>query len=290
MNADRLPPPLYKTARWAFRTSGRLTSAARLMPGFVIAGAQRCGTTSLHQALIQHPCVLPPIRRKGVHYFDVAYDHDLAWYRGHFPTYRTARRVARTEGVDRVITGEASPYYMFHPLAPERIARDLPGVKIIVMLRDPVERAYSAHAHEYARGFETEPFERALDLEESRLAGEAERLRAEPYGHSEPYRHQAYLARGRYIEQLETLTGLFGRDRIHVVDSEAFFTDPEPAFAEVCRFLELPETDRIAFDRHNARPRSPMPEALRTRLEAYFEPYDTRLAEWLGATPSWRRR
>jgi hypothetical protein len=280
---------VYRTARWAFRTSGRLTSGARLMPSFVIAGAQRCGTTSLHEDLAQHPSVLTPIRRKGVHYFDVSYDRGLAWYRGHFPTRRTARRTAREEGAEPVITGEASPYYMFHPLAPERIARDLPGVKIIVMLRDPVERAYSAHAHEFARGFETEPFERALDLEESRLSGEAERLRADPYADSHALRHQAYVARGRYVEQLDHLTELFGRERIHVVDSEAFFTDPEPVFAGVCGFLGLPPTDRITFDKHNARPRSPMPDALRERLDAYFAPYDARLAEWLGEPPSWRR-
>ena len=289
MNVDRLPPPVYKTARWAFRTSGKLTAGARLAPSFLIAGAQRCGTTSLHKDLAQHPCVLEPIRRKGVHYFDVSYGRGLAWYRGHFPTKRTARRVAEAEGVDRVITGEASPYYMFHPLAPERIARDLPGVKIIVMLRDPVERAYSAHAHEYARGFETEPFERALELEPERLAGEAERLAAQPLAHSHAYRHQAYLARGRYIDQIERMAALFGRDRIHVVDSEAFFIDPEPVFTGVCAFLGLaPMIERITFDKHNARPRTPMPEALRDRLEAYFAPYDERLAAWLGRTPSWR--
>lgn len=289
MNVDRLPPPVYRTARWAFRTSGRLTSGARLMPSFVIAGAQRCGTTSLHKDLEQHPAVLPPIRRKGVHYFDVEYHRGPAWYRGHFPTRRAARRVAREEGVAEVITGEASPYYMFHPLAPERIARDLPDVKVIVMLRDPVERAYSAHAHELARGFETEPFERALELEESRLAGEADRLRADPRADSHALRHQAYVARGRYIEQLERLAGLFGRDRVHVVDSEEFFTDPEPVFTGVCAFLGLPPTDRVRFERHNARPRSPMPDALREQLDASFAPYDARLAEWLGEPPSWRR-
>ena len=71
------------------------------------------------------------------------------------------------------MTFESSPYYLFHPLSAERIARDLPGVKVLVLVRDPVERAYSAHAHELARGYETEQFERALELEEERLRGEA---------------------------------------------------------------------------------------------------------------------
>ena len=99
---------------------------------------------------------------------------------------------------------------MFHPLAGERIRRDLPGVKLLVLVRDPVERAYSAHAHELARGYETEPFERALELEDQRLAGEAERIVAQPGYLSHSHQHHAYLARGRYADQLERLDKLLG--------------------------------------------------------------------------------
>ena len=117
------------------------------------------------------------------------------------------------------LTFESSPYYLFHPLAAARISRDLPGVKLVVLVRDPVERAYSAHAHELARGFETEPFERALDLEEARLAGQAEKIIADPGYHSHSHQHHGYRARGRYADQLERLAQLVGRDRVHVVDS-----------------------------------------------------------------------
>ncbi|HET8640542.1 MAG TPA: sulfotransferase domain-containing protein, partial [Pseudonocardiaceae bacterium] len=157
------------------RTVGRWTADGRLRPGFLIVGAQRCGTTSLFKTLSQHPAVLPAVFHKGVHYFDTGYHHGLAWYLGHFPTVRAAEAVRRQHGVPAV-TGESSPYYMFHPLAPQRIAADLPGVRLLVLLRDPVERAYSAHAHELARGYETEAFETALELEPARVAGERERL------------------------------------------------------------------------------------------------------------------
>lgn len=285
---DAPASPARQAARWAFRESGRLTAWARMLPGYLIVGAQRCGTTSLQRALVQHPAVLSPVHRKGVHYFDMRYHKGGDWYRGHFPL-RVPTRRAPASG-DAVITGEASPYYMFHPLAGERIARDLPGVRLIVLLRDPVDRAYSAHTHEFARGYETEPFERALELEPDRLAGEVTRMRAEPGYLSTTHQHNAYLARGRYIEQLEALTGLVGRERIHVVDSGELFTDPARVFAGLWTFLGVPPPGhRVRFEQHNARPRTPLPEALRDRLDAYFLPYDQRLAQWLGRTPSWRR-
>jgi hypothetical protein len=177
---------------------------------------------------------------------------------------------------------------MFHPLAAQRIARDLPGIKLLVLVRDPVERAYSAHAHELGRGYETESFERALELEPARLEGEAERLVADPSYVSHSHQHHAYRTRGRYVEQIERLEQTFGRDRIHVVDSSAFWADPEPSFNAVLDFLGLPHDGNIVFDRHNARPRAPMPDSLRQELREHFLPYDQRLATWLGRQPSWQ--
>jgi hypothetical protein len=272
----------------AARTLGRATAGLRMTPDFLIVGAQRSGTTSMYRALAQHPSVLRAVLHKGVHYFDVHYDQPMSWYRGHFPLRLTAERVRRRTGVPTQ-TFESSPYYMFHPLAAERIARDLPDAKLIVLVRDPVERAYSAHAHELARGFETEPFDRALELEEDRLRGETERLLSDPHYESHHHRHNAYVTRGQYVDYLEPLARTVGRDRVHVVDSHDFFTRPEPVYDGVLDFLGLPRGTYPQFERHNARPRSAMPEALRLRLTEHFAPYDERLAKWLGEAPSWRR-
>ena len=280
-------PRLQELARATARTTGRLTASARMTPSFLIVGAQRCGTTSMYKTLSQHPMVLPAVLHKGAHYFDTGYGHGPAWYRGHFPLHVTARRAAPAP--DRLpITGESSPYYMFHPLAAERIAADLPGVKLLVLVRDPVERAYSAYAHERARGFETEPFERALELEPVRLAGEEARLVADPAYQSHSHQHHAYVTRGRYADQLRRLEGLCGRNRMHVVDSQRFFTDPEPVFAEVVDFLGIGAAGGIVFDKHNSRPRSPMPDSVRARLEDQLAESDAELEKWLGAPPSWR--
>jgi hypothetical protein len=280
-----------QSMKQAFQSSfvpvvGRPTSRLRSMPNVLIAGGQRCGTTSMYRALIQHPSVLRAVGRKGVHYFDTDYGRGAEWYRAHFPLQLTVDRVKRRTRTTPIVL-ESSPYYGFHPLAAERINNDLPGVKLIVLIRDPVERAYSAHAHELARGFETEPFERALELEPERLAGQDELLVREPFRVSLDHQHHAYVARGQYVDLLTRLEGVFGRDRLHVVDSHRFFAEPEQVWTETLSYLGLPDAGNPIFERHNARPRSPMTDELRERLEAHFRPYDERLVEWLGWAPSW---
>jgi len=137
---ERFPPQVKHAGRHLAVVAGQLSSGRRMLPSFLIVGAQRAGTTSLHRALIQHPNVLSPVLHKGVHYFDVAYPKGMRWYRAHFPLRSAGASVAARTGAT-AITGESSPYYMFHPAAPSRITADLPGVKAIVLLRDPVERA-----------------------------------------------------------------------------------------------------------------------------------------------------
>ncbi len=266
---------------------GRRDHRARLLPGFLIVGAQRSGTTTMFRALSQHPALLRPAR-KEVHYFDLGYTRGISWYRAHFPLRAYARRVQRRIAMPTQ-TFESSPYYMFHPLAAVRIARDLPGVRLLVLVRDPVARAYSAYAHERARGWESESFERALELEDARVGGEAERIAADAGYASYSHLHHAYRTRGQYIDQLERLEALFGRVRMHVVDSGDFFSAPEPVYDEVLNFLGLRHRGYPTFARHNARPRPPMPKSLRAALDAHFLPYDERLAAWLGKDPSWRR-
>lgn len=276
-----------RAVRAVSRSFGVATSGLRVTPDFLIAGAQRCGTTSMMKTLGQHPAVRGAVLMKGVHYFDLHYSRGMSWYLGHFPTKASAERVRRRHG--GFVTGESSPFYLFHPLAPERIARDLPEVRLLVLLRDPVERAYSAHAHELARGYEDLPFEQALAAEAGRLAGEVERMTQDPTYVSLRYQHNAYVTRGQYVDQLERLEKAVGRDRIHVVDSQDFFTDPEPVFDGVCDFLGLPAASGISFERHNARPRPGMSEPLRRQLDDHYRPYDERLAAWWRHTPSWRR-
>ena len=293
LSKSSVPEPLKAVVHLGSRNYGRLTAEQRMLPSFLICGGQRCGTTSMYRALAAHPAVLKAVLHKGVHYFDVGYDRGLRWYRAHFPTYRQAARIERDLGVP-VQTFESSPYYMYHPHAMERIATDLPSVKLVVLVRDPVERAYSQHAHEVARGFETEhDFAAALALEPERLDGVTEKMLSEPGHYNFSHQHHAYRARGEYVRYLRRMAEHVGRESIHVVDSHEFFTNPEPVYDAVLDFLGLPKPTEVgaaypAFEQHNARPRVPLPDDLRDELTNHFAPYDDQLAEWLGRTPSWQ--
>jgi hypothetical protein len=291
LNVRNLPAPMKRVVHLGSRSYGRLTSDQRMLPSFLICGGQRCGTTSLYRAMAAHPVVLKAVLHKGVHYFDTAYHHGIDWYRAHFPARRAAEKVAERYGVPAQ-TFESSPYYMYHPQAVARIARDLPYAKLVVLVRDPVERAYSQHHHEVARGFETErDFGAALALEPARLHRQEERLAADPAFYSFAHQHHAYRARGEYARYLSVMAQHVGRERIHVVESERFFADPEPVYDEVCRFLGLPpHLERPVFEQHNARPRqADMDPGLRRELRAYYHSHDEALAGWLGHTPIWRR-
>ena len=282
------PDGLKQLGRSTRRMLGRWTSGLRMDPTFLIIGAQRAGTTSLYRAIAAHPAVTPPTFHKGVHYFDIQYTRGHDWYRGHFPLRGTATRAAARVGA-RPATGEGSPYYMHHPAVPARIAAALPEVKLIALLRDPVERAYSAWKHEKARGFEDQPFERALDLEASRLEGEVERLLADPGYRSMAHQHQAYVTRGKYAEQLHRVIDAVGEDRLLVLEAEEFFSNGPAVYKRVLDFLELPQWSPEAFEQHNARPSKPLEPALQARLEEAFRPHDEELAQLLGRMPAWRR-
>ncbi|MEV0268562.1 MAG: sulfotransferase [Hamadaea sp.] len=289
MNSSTVPEPVKRIIHAGSRSFGRLTAGSRMLPSFLICGGQRCGTTSLYRALSQHPLVLKAVLHKGVHYFDTNYHRGPDWYRAHFPLRRAAEKLLDEHGYPGQ-TFESSPYYLYHPHAAARIARDLPGVRVIVLVRDPVERAYSQHAHEVARGFELEAdFARALSLEPSRLRGQQARLTADPFAYSFAHQHHAYRARGEYAIALEQMAHQLGRDNILVQEAEEFFTDPKTVYERVQDFLGLPHLGFPEFEQHNARPRdTELPDEIRAELRAHFAPHDAALTAWLGRTPAWR--
>ncbi len=284
--AERFPRRAVEALRDVAHGWGRLTAPLRLQPGFIVVGAQRCGTTTLYRVLSEHPDIVRPTFSKGIFYFDINYAKGARWYRGHFPIAALARR--RVPGAAPVAF-ESSGYYSFHPLAAERIGRDLPGVRLVLMVRDPVERAYSAYKHELARGFETESFERALELEPERLAGEVERMVADPSYESFDHRHHAYVTRGQYAEQVERLQQAVGADHVFVMDADDFFADPGTQVAELFDWLGLRPWTPSQVEQWNARPGDGLTPEIRSQLREHYAPHDERLAELTGRTPSWRR-
>lgn len=283
---SRVPAGLRSSVAGSVEAVGVSTSGLRSLPAFLIVGGQRCGTNSLYEYLVEHPAIARAMPQQEVHFFDTNFSRGLSWYRGHFPTRLWLRATEARAGC-AAVTGESSPYYMFHPLAPERIASTLPDVRLIVLLRDPVDRAYSHFHHERSRGNETLGFEEALDREPERLQGEVERILADPGYNSFSHQHHSYLARGVYADQLQVLSSLFPQDRISTVLSERLFSEPQQVESEVLDFLGLPPGTPRAHGRHNAGRYTEMPAPLRRRLADHFADSNHRLASLLGSDPAW---
>ena len=255
----------------------RATAALRRLPDFVIIGGMKCGTSFLHDALQRHPDIRPA-SRKEVHYFDYPMNHrrGTSWYRTHFPV-RSNR-----------LSGEASPYYSYHPLVPARMAALLPRAKLIVLLRNPVDRAYFHHQHNRRFGFDTTAtFEEAVALEEVRCYGECERIEHDPTYYSFHHQHSSYLDRGNYAEILTRWRQHYGERQMLTLKSEDLFSKPGSTLAKVHAFLNIRRHNHQVFHTLNAGSYAPLKKETRTRLSRYFEPHNRRLSEWLGYDTGW---
>jgi hypothetical protein len=267
------------------RTVAKLRGNGAL-PGFVVIGAQRCGTTSLFATLSQHPAVGVPFR-KEIHFFDRdIYERGERFYRSFFPSPGKLR--ARGQ----VLTGEATPDYLFHPRGAQRVAAMLPDARFIVLLRDPVVRAWSHHALHATRGREPLSFEDAIEAEPERIAGERERILADPAYPATTYLRYAYLARGDYAPQLREWVAAIPRERFLVLVSEEFFTDPRGALREVETFLGLPPCEGPAGAHHRhaiGGGAAQMRPETRARLRDSFAPRIRATEELLGRELLWGR-
>lgn len=251
----------------------------RLVPSFLIIGAQRSGTTSLYWNLCEHPSILPA-SRKEVHFFDDRFAAGNAWYDAHFPFSESAGQ----------ITGEASPAYLLHPLAAARAASLLPNAKLIVILRNPIDRAFSHYHHELRRKNEHLSLSEALDCEEERIAGEREKLLTGTLQRSSPFLQFSYCLRGHYAEHLETWLKHYPRKQMHVIISESFFSNRYETLQTTARYLEIPafpNPHNLALAHYNIGSGTTPDHDVRKRLSDYFKPHNARLEDLLGLRLPW---
>ncbi|WP_345762005.1 sulfotransferase domain-containing protein [Diaminobutyricibacter sp. McL0608] len=280
----------------AFRVYGSLTASGRPDPEFLLIGTKRGGTTSLYYDILKQPQVIPlfPSARylpkandtKGIHFFDTNYQRGERWYRSNLPT-RAARRRAENRLGKPVVVGEASPYYLFHPLAAERAAAMVPDAKLILLLRDPVMRTYSHWKERRRNNAEPLDFLDALDAEDSRLAGEQERMLAEPGYYSYAHEQQSYATQSRYIIPLRRWVELFGIDNVLVIASEDYYADPGAAVEGVARYLGIDYSPLTAPEHRNAAAGEALDPAVQKMLSERFAPDTKELEELIGRKLPW---
>ena len=275
-------PTLIRTLRWfglletGRRAELRLRSRdARALPDAMIIGAMKSGTSSLHYYLTQHPQVIAPLR-KEVHYFDLNFERGESWYRTNFGR----------EGQDGVNI-DSSPYYLFHPLVPQRAHALVPGTKLIVLLRDPVRRAYSHYWHERDKGREPLSFEDAIAAEPDRIGREHERLARGEIERSEAHQYFSYLARGRYAEQLGRWLQFYPREQLLVLRFEDLAKEPLPVLNRSLEWLGLPAMASARLEPRNTRKYPPIAPETAARLQEYFAPHNAELESLLGGSLGW---
>ncbi|HSV40646.1 MAG TPA: sulfotransferase domain-containing protein [Nocardioidaceae bacterium] len=289
---ERSPDWVRELARKSTRGYGMATARQRGKPDYLIVGAKRGGTTSLFNYLRMHPGVLgmfpQPRASKSTDYFFGGAPNGSRWYRSHFHTNWYLDRIGKDLGY-RPVTGEASPYYIWDPRI-ARLARQAnPDVKAIMLVRDPVERAFSHWQERVQNGVEPLTFAEALAAEESRTAGELDRMAADPTYHSAAHDWYTYRARGLYLPQLQNWLEVFPKEQLLVLRSEDMYSDVQTMADTVFEFLGLPKFELPTTKTFNASRRPDLPEAPAKELAEFYAPHNAELETYLGRSLEWTK-
>lgn len=233
-----IPQRKKNAVKRAIAFSRRVTSQPHMVPDFLVIGAQKAGTSSLLNYLQQHGSYLRPLL-KDTYFFDRHFRRGLDWYLSFYPSL-AAKAAAEKRVGGPVVTGEAATHYMSDPWSPARVHATFGDIKLLVLLRDPAQRALS-HYHHNVRG-RLEMATTALDAfrrEPERIAADRRRMEADPNFYSRNYATYSYLARGHYAEHLRRWLDYFPRERLLIVCSERFFTATDAEFRRICRFIGI---------------------------------------------------
>jgi len=277
------------------------TRKSRILPNFIIIGAARAGTTSLYAYLITHPNVLTPVK-KEINFFNYAYHDNLDWYKIYFSTTVEQIKIKKKNNNSICITGESSPSYFIDPRIPKRIFKKLPNMKLIVLLRNPIDRAISHYHHNVLFGIESLTFEEAINQEDSRINESHSSIKKDNFNHNdtisyflkllrfqpENYFKFSYLNSGKYFEHIQNWIKIFPKNQLLILKSEDFFNNPKKYFKHVQKFLDLPYFDLVNYNRHFEIQYPPINDNLRKSLAVYFKPHNEKLYEFLNEDFCWK--
>jgi hypothetical protein len=274
---ERIPGFIKHTYRFIVVALRYPLNKFRALPQFIIIGVQKGGTSTLFDLLTKHPEVKTSVF-KEVHYYDFAYRKGIQWYKSYFPFFKKG-----------FIYGEASPYYVFHPHVPKRIYDDNKDMKLILLLRDPISRAYSHYQMEKRKGRETlATFEEAINREVERTQDALKAISQKETDYDFNHHVFTYLSRGCYDEQIDNWLKYFKREQLLVIKSEDFFSNPVESLTKVHQFLGIEEIIPNNVTAKNQGKYVPINEETLQRLRNYFKPHNERLSELLGEHFEWQ--
>ena len=260
-----------------------LSSPLRPLPDFVIIGASKSGTTTLYRRVCGHPRVIPAMHKEVFYFTGRNYAAGRFWYKQHFPT--------ALERLGGKITGESTPTYLFHHFAPQRLRAEIPHAKLIVVLRNPVDRAYSEYNMRLQSHREGMTFEDALDCEERRAAGHWDLAARDPSHVPYGALWHSYAGHGIYADALARWHKFFDPSRVLILDTADLGSGGGGggrALDSAFEFLGL-EPHNVGDADYNTLQYPPMAPSTRRRLVDFFRPHNARLYEMLGRRFDWDR-
>ena len=258
------------------------TSCLREFPDFVIIGSAKCGTTSLYDFIVKHPNVKPAVT-KEIMYFTSWYDHGTRWYRSNFPTNISKYYSYKKTG-QRVLTGEATPRYLIYNTTAPRMKKIMPDVKLIVILRNPVDRAYSDYHHR-KKGTILHNFIQEMSFEEYIKMEELANSIYDVPLHLTYYR---VLKTSVYIDHIQNWFKYYDRKQFLFLRTEDFYKNPQQTLDRVFDFLGLPPFKANNLTNLNVgNYKKKMNEGTRKHLIEYYKPHNERLYKLLQHDFEW---
>lgn len=259
-----------------------LTAPIRVLPDLIVIGVVRGGTTSLYHYLGDHPCIIRSSYDE-IGFFDSNYHLGVTWYRSFFPTKIYAKYIKWKH--KQFLTYDVTPFYIFNPVVVSRIRSLLPNVKLIAVLRNPVDRAYSNYYLGVRSGNEKRTFEEAIVAEFEKIESYEKPKKTEEY--FEQIVSRSYVARGFYADQLQNWLDRFPKEQLFVVSSEALGSKTQETLSNIFEFLKLPNCKIKNLKKRNEAKYPLMKDATREILSRYFKPHNEKLFALLGYRFDW---
>ena len=262
--------------RFVKRGLSGITASSRVLPDFIISGTVRSGTTSLYYNICELPSVLPADYDE-IGFFDSNYHLGINWYRSMFPTEKEMERVKKETNF--AITGEDTPFYFWKKEAAERILKDIPNSKIIIIFRNPVDRAYSNYQLGIRKKTETLSFEDAIDEEMNFLEKHSFRESVD--------RRRSYLSKGFYENQIKIWFNVFPREKIHILSTEDMQKNPEKTLLKIFQFLVIPNYTLKNPQKQKSSEYKKMDEKTRKILLDFYKPHNEKFFQIIQERFDW---
>lgn len=257
-----------------------VTAKYRILPNFIIIGAKRCGTTSLYHHLGEHPCIIRA-KRDNVGFFNNNFELGLNYYKSFFPSIWSKNRIISKEKY--FMTFDVTTGYLLNPIVATNISETIPDVKLILIVRNPVDRAYS----EYNLITNQKSFEELISDE----INKTDRGNNNTLGNVIDFtKNESFLLRkGMYAKQLFPWFKIFPKDQFLILSAEDYAVTPQKVYNDIFKFLGLPQYQITNMQKVNKGSYAQMNTPTRELLVNYFRRYNDDFFKLIGKSFDWNK-